>query len=72
MPDISPEVARLLEAVGAIVTAAAGIYLLTKNSVAEPIAGGQSWFEVLAHGFGIYFIGRGVWMFGRVSRETRG
>ena len=42
--------------------AAAGIYLLSQQSVADPTGGGTSWFEILAHGIGIYFIGKGAFV----------
>lgn len=43
---------------------AAGIYLLTKNSAPIPLGDqeGQSWLEVIAHGIGIYFLGKGVFV----------
>ena len=37
----------------------AGIYLLTRQS-----ASGDTWLEVLAHGAGVYFIARGLYMIG--------
>ena len=43
--------------------------LLSHNSAPVEIAGqtgGQSWFEILAHGIGIYFIGKGLY----VARST--
>jgi L-asparagine transporter-like permease len=47
----------ILGGVGAI---GAGLYLLSAQS--PNLAGGSSWFEVLAHGIGVYFIGKGIWM----------
>jgi hypothetical protein len=44
----------------------AGIYLLSYNSERLAALGGQSgksWFEVIANGIGIYFIGKGIYMF---------
>ena len=45
------------------------MYLLAHNS--EPInigdqTGGQSWFEIIAHGIGVYFIGKGLF----IARST--
>lgn len=41
----------------------AGIYLVQAQSVAAVAgAGGQTWFELLAHGIGVYVIARGIWM----------
>lgn len=58
----------LLQVVAGIVSVAAGIYLLQANSVPIPgVDSGTSWFELLAHGIGIYFIARGVWMFSEVG-----
>lgn len=53
--------AVLLRAAGGLVSLFAGYYLLSRNSLSIPGAdGGQSWFEALAHGIGIYFIARGL------------
>ena len=43
---------------------AAGVYLLSQNSLPVDLGGqhGRSWFEVLAHGIGIYFIGKGLFV----------
>jgi hypothetical protein len=55
----------ILRCAGGAVSLYAGYYLLTRNSLALPGAeGGQSWFEALAHGIGIYFLARGAWMLG--------
>lgn len=56
--------ATLFNVLGALVSVGAGIYLLTSHSVEQsPI--GQSWFEILAHGIGAYFVARGLWMIGQ-------
>jgi len=39
----------------------AGLYLLSRGSADIP-GGGQSWFEALGHGIGIYFLGKGVFV----------
>ena len=38
----------------------AGAYLLQYNTTDE--AAGTSWFEVIGHGMGIYFIGKGIFV----------
>jgi hypothetical protein len=48
--------------VSALVSVGAGLYLLSANSPSVAGVGGSSWFEVLAHGIGIYFIARGIYM----------
>jgi len=52
---------KLVAAIGSI---GAGIYLLTKHSIPVTLGGdtGQSWLEVIAHGIGVYFIAKGIWM----------
>lgn len=57
----------------ALATVLAGVYLLQQHGVPIDVGGasGQSWFEVLAHGIGVYFIARGVWMFRHIGLEQR-
>lgn len=52
---------KLIDIAAGVIVVGAGIYLLQSQSVSD-VAGGQSWFELLAHGIGIYFLGRGIWM----------
>lgn len=66
--QMSPEFGRSLEYVGSVGMMLAGGYLWTRHSVAEPIGGGQSWFEVIAHGIGIFFVASGLCLFGRTVR----
>jgi hypothetical protein len=42
-----------------LVAVGAGIYLLSRQN-----ASGDTWLEVLAHGVGVYFIARGLFMIG--------
>ncbi len=49
----------LLDYAAAIICVAAGVYLLQYN--------GTSWFQIIGHGMGIYFIGKGIF----VARSTR-
>jgi hypothetical protein len=58
-----------IKGIAGLLSIGAGIYLLSKHGTAISIGGqsGQSWFEVLAHGIGIYFIARGVWMLGHLG-----
>lgn len=68
--QMSPEFGRSLEYVGSVGMMLAGGYLWTRHSVAEPIGGGQSWFEVIAHGIGIFFVSAGLVLFGRTVRAA--
>jgi hypothetical protein len=43
----------------------AGIYLLQYNAVSDSTTG-TSWFQIIGHGMGIYFIGKGLF----VARST--
>lgn len=59
---------RLIDAVAALVAIGAGIYLLSQVSTDASV--GRSWFEVIAHGMGAYFIAKGIFMF-RSSEQRR-
>jgi hypothetical protein len=48
---------RLLDVAAAITAVAAGLYLLQFSS-----PGASSWFEVIGHGMGAYFIAKGVFI----------
>jgi len=52
---------------------AAGIYLLTKSSAPITLGEqeGQSWLEVIAHGIGIYFIGKGIFVWAMLWPAAR-
>lgn len=57
----------ILDVAATLVSVGAGVYLLTRHSVSVDIPGvgqqgGQSWFEVIAHGMGAYFVAKGIWM----------
>ncbi|MES2360097.1 MAG: hypothetical protein V4529_17280 [Gemmatimonadota bacterium] len=55
----------LLDYAAAIICVAAGVYLLQYNAAVS--VGGTSWFQIIGHGMGIYFIGKGIF----VARSTR-
>lgn len=60
---------RPLDFVAALICIAAGVYLLQYNAVdtnALGAAAGTSWFQIIGHGMGIYFIGKGLYV-GRSS-----
>jgi len=59
---------KLLDIAASLLCIGAGIYLLSHNSPPIAVEGeaGQSWLEVLAHGIGIYFIGKGLF----IARST--
>lgn len=48
-----------------IVAILAGIYLLTSQA-----AGPNSYLELLAHGIGAYFVGKGLWMIAMAHMES--
>jgi hypothetical protein len=62
---------RILSAGAAILCVAAGVYLLSKNSIPVTVGAktGQSWFEIIAHGMGIYFIGKGLFVLANLSQQ---
>lgn len=76
----SPEVVRtesaarsyvdLFEWAAGIGSILAGGYLLQAHSLGTIAGGGQSWFQVLAHGIGGYIIARGVWMLAQIRRKA--
>lgn len=53
---------RALGLVAAAVCVFAGIYLLQYNEVSTGLGGGTSWFQIIGHGMGIYFIGKGLFV----------
>jgi len=57
---------RLIGLASAVICVFAGIYLLQYNEVSTSIGGGTSWFQIIGHGMGIYFIGKGLF----VARST--
>lgn len=56
---------RLVGYLAALVCAGAGAYLLRYHGAAGA-AVGTSWFEVIGHGMGAYFIGKGLY----IARST--
>jgi hypothetical protein len=55
---------RLIDIAAALLSVGAGLYLLQYGGETTSIAGesGTSWFEIIAHGMGIYFVAKGLWM----------
>lgn len=56
----------ILDVVIALISIGAGIYLLQFQS-----AGESSWFEVIGHGMGAYFIAKGLFMGRSLAQQTR-
>jgi len=59
----------LIDFAAAAICVFAGIYLLQYNAAGTTTlggAGGTSWFQIIGHGMGIYFIGKGLF----VARST--
>jgi hypothetical protein len=58
---------RLIGFAAAAICVFAGIYLLQYNADTSGVGGGgTSWFQIIGHGMGIYFIGKGLF----VARST--
>lgn len=53
-----------LRALAGLIAIGAGIYLLSFSGQTIDVAGqsGRSWFDIIDHGIGAYFIARGLWM----------
>jgi hypothetical protein len=60
---------RVTSVIAALICIAAGIYLLSTKSITIGSDGGQSWFAVIAHGMGIYFIGKGLFVGSSLWRQ---
>jgi hypothetical protein len=61
----------LIDLLAALCAIGAGVYLLSHGSPdVELGGGGSSWFEIIAHGMGAYFIGKGVYI-GRSSWQRQ-
>lgn len=52
--------AQLTDVTAALFAIGAGLYLLQYNAVST--GGGTSWFQIIGHGMGAYFIGKGLFM----------
>jgi hypothetical protein len=59
----------LMAVVSALASIGAGIYLLSAKSVATFAGGSTSWFQILAHGIGVYFIAKGLFMGASLRQE---
>jgi hypothetical protein len=57
---------RLTGFAAAAICVIAGVYLLQYNAATGGIGGGTNWFQIIGHGMGIYFIGKGLF----VARST--
>jgi hypothetical protein len=59
----------ILKILAGFISIGAGLYLLAHGSGSVDVGGqsGQSWFEILAHGIGIYFLAKGVWMLSHIG-----
>lgn len=53
-----------LQVIAGLVAIGAGVYLLGFSSGSIDIGGqkGRSWFDIIDHGMGAYFVARGIWM----------
>jgi hypothetical protein len=49
---------------GALICIGAGLYLLSAQTVAD-----DSFLEVIAHGMGVYFIGKGLFIWALLDRQ---
>jgi|tagenome__1003787_1003787.scaffolds.fasta_scaffold20866195_1 hypothetical protein len=57
---------RVVGYLSALVCIGAGVYLLQYNADSSGLGGGTSWFQIIGHGIGAYFIGKGLF----VARST--
>lgn len=53
---------RFLDIGAALLSIGAGVYLLQYNADTAGLGGGTSWFQIIGHGMGVYFIGKGVFI----------
>lgn len=60
---------KLLDIASAVFCIGAGIYLLQYNAVAG--TDGTSWFQIIGHGMGIYFIGKGLFVGRSLQLQTQ-
>jgi hypothetical protein len=49
---------RVVDVLATLLCIGAGVYLLQYNSSGDQ----TSWFEIIGHGMGIYFIGKGLFI----------
>src|SRR4051812_32763292 len=62
----------LFQLIAGLVAIGAGVYLLTFASGAINLGNGQtgrSWFDIIDHGMGAYFVARGLWMLTQISAQ---
>ena len=54
----------LFQVIAGLLAIGAGVYLLQYSGQTIDVGGqsGRSWFDIIDHGIGIYFLGRGLWM----------
>ncbi len=56
---------QIIGVIGGIVSIGAGIYLLIHNTQAQ-----SDVFDVLIHGIGAYFVGKGLWMISQATSRS--
>lgn len=63
---------RILDLGAGLLCIGAGLYLLQYNATGDGVAG-TSWFQIIGHGMGIYFLGKGVFVARAnwIAAETR-
>jgi hypothetical protein len=62
----------LFQLLAGLVAIGAGVYLFSFSGGAIDLGNGQSgrsWFDVIDHGMGAYFIARGLWMLTQISAQ---
>lgn len=61
---------KVIDVASTVICVLAGIYLLqygwSDTTSIDGTSGGTSWFEIIGHGMGIYFIGKGLF----IARST--
>jgi hypothetical protein len=57
---------RIVDIASCLICIGAGVYLLQYNAATGGDVAGTSWFQIIGHGMGIYFIGKGLF----IARST--
>ena len=61
MKTASAAIGMVFDIAAALLAIGAGLYLLQYNAI-DNGTDGTSWFQIIGHGMGIYFVGKGLFM----------
>jgi hypothetical protein len=58
------------QVVAGVIAIGAGLYLLSYSGSTVDVGGqsGRSWFDIIDHGIGGYFVARGIWMLAQAGQ----